>query len=245
MTKRKKKEEDASSDDVFDAPGLLLGQVCRRLGCTKAKVRKFVEDGSLSCFEADGFTYYPEDEIDELYELGFADSKRDVAFDQTIKALKNSTEHINKFVAITIDPVMRSNDALLAENKNLRDQNARLYEEIREVNELYSTLQRQTLELEIEAKKETLNIEQRHEAFTMLREQIVPAIVDNMGAKKLLETLDDEKIEVLIESGILTGEQEKTLKNYFFTRQATRQRKEAAAAKKNGEVTEKQEQEKP
>ena len=234
MARKKPAQEELTVPQSEEEDGLLIAQVCRRLDCSKRKVRKLVEEGKLTVTVSNGFEYFDETEVADLLEEGFTGNKKDVAFDQTVKALKDSHDHLNRFVSLVIDPLQKTNDALLSENRSLRENQDKLYSELRQVNELYGALQRETIDNEIAARKEELNIAQRKEAFDMVRNSLMPAIVENMSAKRILGSLDDTMIETLIASELLTPEQLAFMTSYLKRRKESAASKAEESSKKNG-----------
>lgn len=241
MAVRRKKEptydksaetEDESAEEVEG--WIMLGQACRRLECTRQRIARLVEEGKLTVREVGGEPHYSESEIEELLEVGFTASRRDLAFDQTIKVLKDTTAAYAQLTSIVAPNTERIMKALTDENMALREQVQNLYAELRSVNELYGALQREVLQTEIEAEREKLTIENKREMVEFLKEKIGPAIIESMASRNFMNSFTDDQIQTFIDvGGVLTERQAKTLSDILKQRKNAAERAEKAK-KANG-----------
>jgi hypothetical protein len=144
---------------------------------------------------------------------------RDYVLKWSLEALQAREDHINQLIKLSHEPAQETIKALLSENASLRQRAQEQEKTVAEVHELYGELLRQSMIAEVEAEKERAATRMKEEGFKMLQTQLVPKILEHMGAKKFIESFTNEQIEAFLDAGVGSPEQNEQLRAELNRRQ--------------------------
>lgn len=192
----------------------------KELGISRRTIGRLCRMKELEYELIDGQYYFDPNMIQTLTNIDpdTLQEDRDFVLQYALETLESQTEHINELIKLSHKPAQDTIQALMQENNALRARARESEKTVVEVHELYGQLLRQTMLTELEAEREKDKMKMKQDAFALLKEKIVPMMLDGLGTKKFIESFSDTQIEAFIESGAASAEQVVALKKELVKR---------------------------
>lgn len=204
--------------------------ICKRLKISRRTLGRAVKSGEIEVAKIiDGVKLFDPDSVDDitLQESLQNPDQKGFLIEYLLDALNTANAHIDKLVTLSHKPAQDTIAALLKENEILRQRSSEVDARILEVHDLYGKLLRETMMMELDAERERLNSKMKEDSFALVRDKLIPVMLDSMKGKKLLDSFSDVEIEAFLDSGAIEGKKADILRKELDSR-----RKKAAQTPK-------------
>jgi DNA-binding transcriptional MerR regulator len=220
--------EQAVEDGLVPA-----GYVCKKLDISRRTLGRAIKSGEIEVARQIGkVRLFDPDDIEDtnLAESLKNPDQKGFLIEYLLESLSSRDTHIDELVKLTHKPIQDTIQALLSENKNLRERIESQWKTTAEVHELYGTMLRETAMLEVDVDKEKNKEQMKSDAFALLKDKLVPVMLDSYAAGNLANVFSTDEIEAFIESGA-AGDNPKAL-TLLKKELAKRRKAEAKTEKK-------------
>jgi hypothetical protein len=208
--------------------------ICKKLKISRRTLGRAVKSGEIEVARQIGKVrlFDPEDIDDATLEESLKNpDQKGFLIEYLLEAVEKQNDHIDKLVQISHKPAQDTIAALAAENESLRARVDAQWKTMAEVHDLYGTALKETMLMEVEANKERLQTKMKEDSFALLKDKLIPVVLENLSSTKFIKSFTDDQIEAFIEAGAATAEQTVLLRKELAKRKAAQQKTESKKPK--------------
>jgi hypothetical protein len=208
--------------------------ICSKLKISRRTLGRAVKNGEIDVAKQVGkVRLFDPDDIDDvtLEESIKNPDQKGFLIEYLLEAVEKQNDHIDKLIQISHKPAQDTIVALANECKDLRERVEGQWKTMAEVHELYGTAIRETLMMEVDAEKARLQTKMKEDSFALLKEKLVPVVLENLGSTKFIKSFKTDQIEAFIESGAAEPEQVLILKRELAKRRKAEQSQQSNKGK--------------